>query len=760
MSTTQATIQFSLGKGIISNREFIKKVASVSSLLPIVTKRSKRESQSIDYYNIPCAFDIEVSSFYNYTVYPDHTEKTKCACMYVWQFGLLNWVTTGRTWDEYIDFINRLSLVLDLSETRILVCYVHNLAYEFQFMRKLFEWDKCFFLDVRKPVYAVTGGIEYRCSYKLSSKSLAKVGEDLRRYPVKKLVGDLDYQLVRTSVSRLTPKELGYCENDIRIILSYIQEKIEDDGNILKIPLTNTGYVRRHCRQKCFEHFKRYKALMKALTLEPDEYRQLKHAFAGGFTHANARWVKRVIENMKSFDFTSSYPAVMVLKKFPMSKGKLVSRLTMEKFKKYLETKCCLIDVTFYGISEKLEFEHYISVSKCWNIKSGEDKKRLNVQEDNGRVISADALSMSITELDWDIISKFYTVESFEIHRMVVYEKGYLPKDFILAILEMYRDKTKLKDVEGEEVLYMLSKNMLNSAYGMCVTDIVRDEILFDNDSEDEPFKKDKVYKDNDKMKTKIDDYNSSFNRFIFYPWGVWVTAWARHNLFTAILECGEDYVYSDTDSIKIVNPEKHQKYFEEYNKSILEEIEKSSKFNQIDLSYYSPTTNEGKVKTIGVWDDDGFYRYFKTLGAKRYIYLGWNDKHKRWYWNLTVAGLHKRMGMDYIRKLYREKRWRERAANSRLVGSARRVSRLTIMDVFSEFNDTLYVPADYSGRLTHTYCDYEVSGFVKDYKGVMGKYSEKSFIHMEPSEYDLTISDTYDLFLDTLLGEEEIYNG
>ena len=84
----------------------------------------------------------------------------------------------------------------------------------------------------------------------------------------------------------------------------------------------------------------------------------------------------------------------------------------------------------------------------------------------------------------------------------------------------------------------------------------------------------------------------------------------------------------------------------------------------------------------------------------------------------------------------------------------------MTIMDVFSEFNDTLYVPADYSGRLTHTYCDYEVSGFVKDYKGVMGKYSEKSFIHMEPSEYDLTISDTYDLFLDTLLGEEEIYNG
>lgn len=759
MTTTQQPIQFSLGTGLISNREFIKKIASVVDRLPIVTKKSKRESQSIDYYNIPCAFDIEVSSFYTYTIYPDHTEKNKCACMYVWQFGLLNWVTTGRTWDEYVDFIDRLSLVLDLGPTRMLVCYVHNLAYEFQFIRKRFEWDKVFFLDVRKPVYAVTRGIEYRCSYKLSSKSLAKVGEDLRRYPVKKLVGDLDYQLIRTSVSRLTPKELGYCENDIRIILSYIQEKIEDDGNILKIPLTNTGYVRRHCRMKCFTHFKRYKALMKVLTLEPDEYRQLKHAFAGGFTHANARWVKRVVEYMRSFDFTSSYPAVMVLKQFPMSKGKLVSQLTLDKFEHYLKTKCCLIDVTFYGVREKLEFEHYISVSKCWNIKSGEDKKRLHVEEDNGRVISADALSMSITELDWDIISKFYEVDTFEIHRLMIYEKGYLPRDFILAILEMYKDKTRLKDVEGEEVLYMLAKNMLNSAYGMCVTDIVRDEILFDNYAEDEPFKKEKISKDDKKMGEKIDEYNGSFNRFIFFPWGVWVTAWARHNLFTAILECGEDYVYADTDSVKIVNADKHAEYFKRYNEQIMEEIKESARVNQIGLSYYSPQTNEGKVKTIGVWDDDGEYRYFKTLGAKRYIYLGWNDKHKKWYWNLTVAGLHKRLGMAYIRKLYREKRWRERASRARLKGRDRRVSRLTIKDVFAEFNDTLFVPSEYSGRLTHTYCDYEVSGVIEDYRGVKGSYEELSFIHMEPSEYDLTISDTYDMFLDMLLGEEEIYN-
>ena len=84
----------------------------------------------------------------------------------------------------------------------------------------------------------------------------------------------------------------------------------------------------------------------------------------------------------------------------------------------------------------------------------------------------------------------------------------------------------------------------------------------------------------------------------------------------------------------------------------------------------------------------------------------------------------------------------------------------MTIYDVFMEFNDTLLVPPEYSGRLTHTYCDYPISGEVEDYQGVTSHYEELSFIHMEPSEYDLSISDAYDMFLDLLLGEEEIYNG
>ena len=36
---------------------------------------------------------------------------------------------------------------------------------------------------------------------------------------------------------------------------------------------------------------------------------------------------------------------------------------------------------------------------------------------------------------------------------------------------------------------------------------------------------------------------------------------------------------------------------------------------------YISPKTIKGETKTLGVWDFDGFYTDFKTLGAKRYIF-------------------------------------------------------------------------------------------------------------------------------------------
>ena len=132
--------------------------------------------QGITYYNIPCSFDIETSSFYN-----DDGDKT--AIMYEWTFGINGLVIIGRKWSQFIKMMTYICNYLCTDPKHRLVCYIHNLGYEFQFMRRYFEWKKIFALEERRPIYALTEtGIEFRCSYLLSGYSLQKLGENLLKY--------------------------------------------------------------------------------------------------------------------------------------------------------------------------------------------------------------------------------------------------------------------------------------------------------------------------------------------------------------------------------------------------------------------------------------------------------------------------------------------------------------------------------------------------------------------------------------------------
>ena len=682
--------QFSVQSGIATKLDFLK---SLTRDFPLV-----KTNKNIEYYNIPAAFDIEVSSFY------DHDRKS--ACMYIWQLGIFDTVVTGRTWSELDTILSLVSTILELNTKRRLVVYIHNMAYEFQFIRKRLEWEEVFLLDERKPAYAFTNGIEFRCSLKLSGgKSLAKVGKDLQRYKVQKAVGDLDYSLVRTPLTPLTDKELGYCENDIRVLLSYIQEKIEDDGDISKIPITNTGYVRNHCRKACFRHYRRYKNLMNQLTVSAYEYKQLKRAFQGGFTHANAKYVGKVITNVWSHDLASSYPTVMVLEKFPMSRARKITSIKDEdEFESLLQRYCCMFDLELFDVVPKLFQDNPISASKCFVLE--------DAIENNGRVFSARRLKTTVTEQDFWTYAKFYDWSEMAVSNMRVYEKGYLPGDFVRTILKMYADKTSLKGIEEFAINYMISKNMINSAYGMVVTDINRKEF---------------TYQGNEYVTTQpdvdanIDKYNQSKKRFLFYPWGVWVTAYARANLFSAIVELDSDYIYADTDSVKYINPEKHQRYFEVYSEIIHDKIEKAAKYHGINPDHFAPKKPDGTPAIIGIWDFDGIYDRFKTLGAKRYLTES-NGK-----FSLTVAGTHKTKARDYL---------------------------LKTGDPFGNFTSELCIPEKYSGRTTVTYIDEEISGTVVDYLGRPYNYNELSAIHMEPSDYNFSISDAFKKFLQ---GVEEI---
>lgn len=665
------------------------------------------------YYNIPVSFDIETSSFYKYG--------EKQACMYEWSFCFNGLVIIGRTWKEFILMCQNISDRLQLSENLRLIIYVHNLAYEFQFMRKWFSWSKVFAVKSRTPVYALTDtGIEFRCSLILSGYKLEKVGENLHKYKVAKLIGDLDYTLMRHSKTPLTEKEIGYCVNDVKVVTSYIQELIDELGGIHKIPLTKTGFVRRFCRSKCLPEdnasgFKRYADLIRSLTLDSEEYRQLKRAFQGGFTHANPFYSGKLLHDVTSFDFTSSYPTVMLCEKFPMSRCERVTIRNRDDLVKNLHLYCCLFDVTFYGLESTIIADNYISLSRCWVSK--------NTIINNGRVVSADKLSTTITEQDFFIIRKFYTWKKIKIFNFKRYKKDYLPTSFIKSILELYGNKTKLKGVDGKEVEYQHSKEMLNSCYGMSVTDIIRTENIYESDTWTEK---------NPDLEKGIFLYNNNKARFLFYPWGVWITAYARKNLFTGILACQDDYIYSDTDSIKVLHGEKHQEYINGYNKEVVRKLDLAMKQHKIGKAKTAPETIKGVKKQIGVWDFDGLYSDFKTLGAKRYA-VKYADQDingsAAGRYSITVSGVNKKVCVPWLLDTFGESGF------------------------FDAFTDQLYIPEDFSGKMTHTYIDDEARGVLTDYLGMPGQYYEKSAVHLSKSDYSLSLSQEY---IDYLLRVQE----
>lgn len=682
------------------------------STLQLKDYNTIRTNKKIEYLNIESAFDIETSSIY--------VGSEKSAFMYIWMFGIGYGepVYYGRTWEEFQELTDTLTEKLQLSRDRRLVIYIHNLSYEFQFMRKYFDWLQVFAISERKPIKAVTtSGIEFRDSYILSGYSLAKTAENLQTHKIAKMVGDLDYSLTRHHRTELTLEEIGYCKSDIEIVNAYINEQIEQYSDISKIPMTNTGRVRTFVRNNCYytstNHRKtnkgkytRYRKIMNDLTLEPDDYKQLKRAFMGGFTHANANYVGKTLENVTSIDFTSSYPASMLAEKYPMSRPFKVEPKTVKEFEDLCSKYAMVFDIEFHNLRPRIYQDNYLSESKAIKL----EKPIIN----NGRIFSADMVGTTLTEVDYSIMKQSYVWDSISVGNVKAHHKNYLPKDIIKSILELYQGKTELKGVEGSEVEYMLSKGMLNSIYGMSVTDIIQDTHEYDDSWGVTPAN----------IEEQIDKYNKSKTRFLYYTWGVWITAYSRRNLWTGIVAMGDDYVYSDTDSIKMLNYENHKEYINNYNELIVRKMNNMMAYYKLDPKLLAPKTITGVEKMIGVWDYEGTYTRFKTLGAKRYLI----EEDGRL--ELTVAGLSKKNGIKYMLD-YCE-------------GNHEKV--------FKMFNDNLYIPKEHTGKNTHTYIDHEMTFQATDYLGETVEVHTKSGVHLESAEFTLSIAQQYGIFLNNLV--------
>lgn len=729
----------------------------------------------IEYLNLPFAFDIETTSFYideegnqyHASFGKDYNkddkkklmnELEKRALCWSWQIGLNGYCYIAKSWEEFHDCMETIASHFNLNARRRMICFIHNMGFEYQWYRKRIDWvyDGLFCREERKPMYALsTSGIEYRCSYFLSGMGLAKTLENCTKYKVEKMVGDLDYDEFISPLGwkngTITEKEIGYCVNDVIGLNCYIQEQIElYEGKISKLPLTNTGRVREHCRKYCFSKNNRqlYRIYMDRMKIrDMSEYQLLKRASSGGHTHAN-KWNSEITLGVGrkdfwgrdcgpiySYDETSAYPAQMLSKKYPMSSGQYFEEYDVELMKKQSKDFAFVFDIEFtLGFEEKIRADHILSASKCFekgNYNHTGEEYVKNCICDNGRIESCDWAMTSMNDVDFSYMEKFYKwyPNSIRITNVRRYVKAHLPKALVEAILVLYENKTKLKNVKGKEEEYQNSKSMLNATFGCAYTDIVNDivEYIEDEWKTSEGDGEDQLQK-----------YNKNKKRFLFYAWAGYITSYNRGALYDGIIELGRDYIYADTDSLKFMHLENHKQFFEDYNKKIMEELTTMCKGYRIDIEKIQPETIKGKKKPLGVWDDESvdtpeghmYAKTFKTLGAKRYLVEHWvtedeeGNKLETPHWEIecTIAGVNKHDTSKFFNEHYEK--------------------------AFDMFDNYLTVPADYSGRVISSYIDYETEGDFIDRDGNVYHYNEKSSIHMAPTSYNLTMSPIYLMIL------------
>lgn len=571
--------------------------------------------------DVICAFDIETSNL------PDIQQNI----MYVWHFAYGEQIVIrGRTWGEYKDLINFLVNQLKAKET--LAIYVHNLSYEWQYLKAVhfFGEDDVFAMNARKVIKATCfeKKIEYRCSYAQTNMSLSLFTAKMNVEHVKLSGDDYNYKKIRYPWSDLTCFEKAYGQNDVVGLVEALKVEMALDGdNLYTIPMTSTGYVRRDAknamRQVPYNFVKK---------MQPDFalYKILRAAFRGGDTHANRHYAGMILNNIQCVDESSAYPAVMVNCEYPVKPFEKVEDVTPETYYELCVKykRPAIFGIRLYNVelnSEKWG-SPYIPRDKCMHIDGA--------CYDNGRILRAKALEIYVTDIDMSIINDEYRYEDVEFFDFYVSQYGRLPKSYVDQINEYFRRKNELKGVEGSEILYMKSKNLLNSLYGLMAQDPLRIPLVYGYHKNE--FTGENILEIHEKNVIPEDEYNKYINKaFLTYAWGVWVTANARrrlHDGMRILADQGADFVYGDTDSLKYIG----NVDWTAYNKERIAESKANGAF---------ATDPKGKKHYMGVFEPDGIYKRFCTWGTKKYAY-----EDEKGELHITVAGVNKKKGAKELK--------------------------------------------------------------------------------------------------------------
>lgn len=610
----------------------------------------------------------------DYICLDTETSKTDVTCGWVYQWAICikqRIFVYGRTPSELKELLIKISEYYELSDTKKIIIYVHNLGYDFSYL-KLFLMQ----IDPTLEVLAIDNhavltvdmiGFRIICSYKLTNLSLAVLSDKYAKKYIK-AVGEVDYTITRYQDSPLTDADWCYMFSDVASQYDGVRQylKMNDYTFAADAPFTSTGFVRVACRRASRAE-KSWRSEFLDMKLSLDEYRLCRSAFMGGLcicsfiysgvtireTGGHCEYIppkkKKPVTidgslGLAHEDFTSSYPARQELDTMPTGKPMKYGFISNKtELNRLLKKYHCVFMLTLYDVHiKKGVTAPYIPSSKCMGIK--------NLYKLNGKVTSADELTIAVTELDFKWIKRQYYAKNFKVYDMLCFKKGKMPDWLKAEIMTYFVNKSTLKHTDP--VLYAKSKNLLNGIYGMTATSLIRPTYKICLHSDDK-HKAGEIYHyiaDNidEADEIALNKYYRSRNSFMPYQYSIFTTAWARDALMTMIEATGDNdgrtfkdsskddltdvyknFLYCDTDSVFYIKTKYNIERMAVYRQKCIDKAIEGKAF--VDNNFLGAPTVEPKI------------RAFRGLHAKCYAMEEFDKDARRFELNVVIAGIPKR---------------------------------------------------------------------------------------------------------------------
>lgn len=381
--------------------------------------------------------------------------------------------------------------------------------------------------------------VEFRDS---SKKIQGSVEEIAKSFKLPILKGEIDYKLHRDENYMYNDTELKYIQNDTEIIARVLKILYSQKMDRLTASSDTFNLYKASISKKIFD------ILYPKLDLEIDNF--IRKSYRGGVCMVNDKYKEKLLNNVYCYDVNSMYPHKMAYSKLPYGepkyyKGKYENDIRYDLY-------ICHIRVC---MSVK---NNYVPTVLIKHIFSG--GKNDYIIDTCGAMVE-----LYLTNVDYEIMLKHYDI--YEIEYIDGYKFLSSTKLFVNYILPLYDKKNNSSGAEKQTY-----KILLNSLYGKFA-------------SNPNHIRKIPILKDN---AVKFINGEKEIGEPIYTAVSSFITAYSRLQLFNAIQDNYENFVYCDTDSVHIIGG--------------------NAKNIEIDKS------------KLGAWDLEKIYETAKYLAQKTYF--------------------------------------------------------------------------------------------------------------------------------------------